>query len=138
MSKIGLVSCAKRKLSYPAPASDLYSSVPFKKARRYVEKHCDRWFILSAKHGLLHPDDVIEPYDVTLNTMPAANRRQWAQRVLPEIYTTTNAGDVLVFLAGEKYREYLIPEIEKRGYRIEVPMQGLRSGKQLQWLDKNL
>lgn len=31
--------------------------------------HCDQWAILSAKHGLIDPDKVIEPYDVTLSTM---------------------------------------------------------------------
>ena len=138
MAKIGFVSCVSQKLPYAAPARDLYTSALFTKARLYVQKHCDEWFILSAKYGLLTPDDNIEPYDVTLNTMPATDRRQWAQHVLPDIHANTNVGDVLVFLAGQKYRQYLIPLLEASGYQIEVPMQGLGIGKQLQWLGENL
>lgn len=27
----------------------------------YAERTCGRWYILSAKHGLVHPDTVLEP-----------------------------------------------------------------------------
>ncbi|WP_395858435.1 DUF6884 domain-containing protein [Arthrobacter sp. KBS0702] len=40
----------------------------FKKASAYAELTCDRWYILSAKHGLLHPDEIIQPYDMRLGT----------------------------------------------------------------------
>ena len=43
--------------------------------RRYVERTCDSWWILSAVHGLVAPDDALEPYDVTLNDASRAERR---------------------------------------------------------------
>lgn len=138
MSRIGFVSCVSKKLPHAAPAEELYTSPLFKKASAYVRAHCDRWFILSAKHGLLLPSTVIEPYDVTLNKMPAADRRQWAERVLPDIYANCDKGDTLIFLAGQKYRQYLIPALQEKVYKKEVPMYGLSIGKQLQWLGENL
>ena len=35
----------------------------FYKARTYVERTGRPWFVLSAKYGLVHPDEVIAPYD---------------------------------------------------------------------------
>jgi hypothetical protein len=49
-----------------APAGDLYVSSLFMGRRRFVEASCDRWFILSALHGGVDPDEVIEPYDESL------------------------------------------------------------------------
>ena len=73
---IYLVSCVGQKLKTPAPARDLYTSVWFRKARSYVESTGLPWSVLSAKHGVVHPDEVIAPYDLTLNSMKVADRRQ--------------------------------------------------------------
>ncbi len=47
-----------------ARALEPYVSQLFKKASAYAELTCDSWYVLSAKHGPVHPDEVIEPYDV--------------------------------------------------------------------------
>lgn len=52
---VGLVGCTSQKLKRPAPARELYVSSLFKKASAFAERSCDRWYVLSAKHGLLHP-----------------------------------------------------------------------------------
>jgi methionyl-tRNA formyltransferase len=67
---LGLVSCAKSKRSYPCTAKEMYQpSDLFRKAYGYAVKRYDLVAILSAKYGLLLPDEVIEPYDLTLNMM---------------------------------------------------------------------
>ena len=50
-----------------------------------MEGTCNAWFILSAKHGLVSPDAVLEPYDESLTGMSAAPRRAWAGHVLAQI-----------------------------------------------------
>jgi hypothetical protein len=52
-----LVSCVKSKLSRSAPARTLYTSAWFRKVRDIVEKSGARWFVLSARHGLVAPGD---------------------------------------------------------------------------------
>lgn len=79
---IVLVACAGKKLPHAAPAKDLYASSLFEKSRAYAEDRAAAWFILSALHGLVEPDAVIEPYDVNLNDMSAAARRAWSRRVI--------------------------------------------------------
>lgn len=63
--RIALVGCTKGKLPARAPARDLYVGDLFAKARAYAQTF-DAWYVLSARHGLVLPDEVIEPYDVTL------------------------------------------------------------------------
>lgn len=60
----------------PAAAQDLYTSPLFAGRRRWVERTCPRWLILSAKYRLATPKRVIAPYDQTLTGMPFAKRRE--------------------------------------------------------------
>lgn len=71
---VGLLGRASQKLRCPAPARELYVSPLFKKASVYAEQTCDRWYVLSAKHGLVHPDVVLELYDMRLGSIPADRR----------------------------------------------------------------
>jgi len=52
-------------------AKDLYVSTLFFGRRSFVERSCGQWWILSAEHGLVHPDEVLGPYDVTLKDASA-------------------------------------------------------------------
>ena len=132
--RLFLVSCVKTKLAKPAAAKDLYISDWFRKARACVERKGGAWRILSAKYGLVHPDDVIRPYEKTLNTMRVAERRVWAQDVLNALEPSLADADTVVFFAGERYREFLEPWLTNRGIRLDVPMRGLSQGRQLAWL----
>ncbi|WP_366521820.1 DUF6884 domain-containing protein [Herbaspirillum rubrisubalbicans] len=76
--KVALIDRCGPKLSAAAPASQLYRSPVFQKSKRYAELHCDEFAILSAKYGLVLADQVIDPYDLTLNGMTAVERRKWA------------------------------------------------------------
>lgn len=135
---IYLLSCAGKKQPVPAPAKDLYASPWFRKARRYAESTTQPWFILSAKHDLVHPDEVISPYDCTLSTMAVEHRRQWASRVLTELKPHLYGVGSIVLLAGNTYRQYLEPSLRTHGLEVSVPMKGLRIGEQLRWLNKRV
>ncbi len=131
---IYLLSCVRQKQPVPAPAKDLYTSSWFRKARCYVENTGQPWFVLSAKYGLVHPDEVIAPYDCTLNAMPVAERRRWASRVLKQLEPHLDGVKCVVFLAGKRYREFLELPLRHQGLDVRVPMEGLRIGEQSQWL----
>jgi cytoplasmic iron level regulating protein YaaA (DUF328/UPF0246 family) len=136
--KIALVACVGKKTTAPRPACNLYTSAWFRKASSYAQQIADRWFILSAKYGLLPPDRVIAPYDETLNRMPAAQRRAWAKRVLQDLRQEVHAGNNIIILAGQRYREHLIDPLEAWGCNVDIPMRGLRIGEQLRWLNEHL
>lgn len=134
MKKIVLLSCGRKKRQHKTKASDLYIGSLFKLALQYARnQNPDAIFVLSAKHGLLDLDTEIEPYDKTLNKMISAERKEWAKAAAAQLNERTDVeNDHFVFLAGQKYREHLIPHIS----HYKIPMEGLRFGEQLQFLKR--
>jgi len=131
---IALVSCVKAKRPAPSPAHDLYTSHLFRALRGYAEAIADRWYILSAEHGLVDPDRILAPYDRTLNKMPKRERDAWAERVRHQISEEVPDGAEIVILAGARYREGLEEPLRELGFTVTVPLEGLPIGKQLQRL----
>lgn len=134
IQRIGLVGCVKSKLKRSAPARDLYISPLFQGRRRYVEQSCDRWFVLSAKHGLVDPDTVLEPYDETLKNTSRSQRHQWSEAVIRDLALRLGAfrGITFEIHAGDEYRAFgLAAGIKKLGGEITVPTEGLGLGQQL-------
>jgi hypothetical protein len=136
MKKIVLISCVSKKLSQEAKAKDLYISQLFKLNLAYAYKlNPDKIFILSAKYGLLKLETTIEPYEMTLNTMSSSAVKEWAELVLADLKKEADLqSDKIIFLAGERYRRYLIPALT----HYEVPLSGLPIGKQLQYLGRRV
>ena len=132
-----LISCVSKKRDVPAPAKDLYESELFHRARAYVEASGRPWFILSAKHGLVAPGEVIAPYDETLNTMGVADRRAWAEKVQAQMDERLPAAERIVVFAGQRYREFLMAYLRRRATKVEVPMKHLGIGEQLSWLGRS-
>jgi len=132
MKQIVLISCVSKKLENKSKAKDLYASPLFKKNLKYaISLKPDNIFILSAKYGLVGLNEEIEPYDLTLNEMRSNEIKEWAKTVLTQLKKLTDLKiDEFIFLAGNNYRKYLLPDITN----YKVPMEGLPIGKQLQWL----
>ena len=126
--RVALIACCGSKRDQVTPAKDLYTSALFRKSRRWAERHCDDYYILSAKYGLLDKDQCIAPYDCTLNQMTAQERRQWSAEVQTQIETRLPNCDLTV-LAGKKYSDWTVTQY------TEKPLAGLGIGQQLQWLN---
>lgn len=124
--RVVLVACCGKKKKGSWTAGEIYQSELFLKSKAWAEKNGDRWGILSAKYGLIWPDQVIEDYDVTLNEMPSSDRKVWGERVRCQLEPIR--GEKLIVLAGNKYCEWT------NGFDVERPMEGLGIGQQLQWL----
>jgi len=140
--EIGLVSCVKSKRDYPTVPRDLYTSEYFARMRRYAEQEHDEWWILSAKHGLLHPDgEPIEPYEETLREHAVSERREWAESVTDQLRAKGLFGSPVTFVvhAGKDYYGELLPQLESvDGVSVEIPTEGLRIGEKLAWYGDRL
>jgi DGQHR domain-containing protein len=135
MLTIGLVGCSKRKLPHPAPARELYISPLFQFAARYCGATCDCWFVLSAKHALVEPAEMLAPYDVTLRHLTTAGRETWACRVVEQLRQRglLNAGHRFQLHAGAVYARPLT-----RHLPAEQPLAGLGIGQRLSWYRRQL
>ena len=95
----------------------------------------DKIFILSAKHGLLKLNEVIEPYNETLNTKNKKEQEDWANTVLIQIKKECNINnDTFIFLAGKNYYKDLIQFLPN----YKIIMENMPIGKRLQWLTKEI
>jgi hypothetical protein len=125
-----LISCVKSKRDYPCAAKDLYCSPLFKAQRQYAQAVSRMWFILSAKYGLLEPEQQIAPYEMTLKAAPAPEKKRWASDVFTALQQKIVPSDKIVITAGESYCRYLLPLLRAEGFQVERPLKGLSMGFQ--------
>ena len=133
MRTVTLVACAATKLDRPAPARELYRSDLFAKSSTYAQR-LGEWYILSAAHGLVHPDTVLEPYNVTLDDMTRDERMVWGCRVAWRLPMFNIQADRCVVLAGRAYRDPIMAALRRRFAEVVIPLEGLGIGHQKQRL----
>lgn len=140
LSDVILVSCSKSKAARPSAARDLYTSSTFRKARAYAERVGRPWFILSAEHALVRPEDWLAPYDRYLPDTPPWYRQVWGEWVTARLELLLgNLGDRRCEVhAGEAYVEALRGPLTARGVELALPLQGLRQGQRSSWYDAHI
>jgi len=134
--RIGLVGCVSKKRSTPQAARNLYASTLFSGRRSYVEHSCSEWWILSAEHHLVHPSEILTPYDLALKELGRAERRFWSRQVLSAIdeRIRPDRGDTFEVHAGGEYRDFGLSDgLRERGCSVELPTEGQRIGEQLRF-----
>ena len=146
MRQVIFISCVSKKEKGPLSAEDLYVSPWFKKALKYAKhlrkesKVSTEIFILSAKYGLLSLDERIVFYEQTLNKMNAAEKKEWAKKVISQLaqkkYSVCNTQ--FTFLAGKNYRKGILSLLCLEEGQVAIPMKGLPIGKQLQFLTNKI
>ena len=148
MSKrIILIACVSQKADKRTIAKDVYISQLFKSSLAYAQKlKPDKIFILSALHHLLDLNKEIEPYDVTLSSVPknkrkvglkiltSSEKKVWGKKVIEQLSNQTNLqNDEIIFLAGQQYIKPLINYIP----HYKNPLLGLKQGERLKFLKEN-
>ncbi len=150
---VALVACCGEKADHPAPARELYQSHLFRLSLAYAERILGgEVYILSAQHGLVRLDQVLEPYDLSLREMDAEERAWWGHEVemqLAEVlgaeHTHEEDAEPLhefrwnFFLHDPRLRVVLLagalcrpPEI--LGVTVEEPLAGMGIGQRKAWL----
>jgi hypothetical protein len=132
---IVLVACGKQKLKTRATARTLYTGDLFLKARAWAEHNASSWFILSAKHGLLHPDAEVDPYDESLASFSTAGLLAWNEAVSRsfDFAASSIRHDQVIVLAGQRYRGWCMGRAN-----FAFPLQSLGIGQQKAWLKRTI
>lgn len=132
MERFVFIGCGKRKKpprGKPYRAVDLYEGGYFRLclqlARQYTDDRHIR--ILSAKHHVLSLEDLVEPYELTLNKFSSKELAAWKAEVAKHL--TTLRGELL-FICGDRYHRGLPG-------RAIIP-QGLTIGFQQRWIKQQL
>ena len=128
-----LVGCGKRKQKVPAKAKDMYIGPLTSRTIKYGQSlpH-DKLFILSAKYGLLKEDEVIAPYDLTLNNMNDKEVLRWAIMVTKQLEEVCDVkNDFFYILCGNQYYKFLIDRVLKN---YKILMRGMTQGQRIAYL----
>jgi len=153
VGRAALVGCGDAKHDGLLPAREKYRSGYFGLKRDFAETFCSRWWILSAKFGLLEPDRVIDDYDVSI-TDDDVDPARWVENVCTTLLDvdwpeTTEDGRELVWelyaLAGSDYLEagdqdgtalrVQLPDVTPEHVTIRFPFDDLAGiGYQNGWL----
>ncbi|EHQ36201.1 tRNA-guanine transglycosylase DpdA [Methanoplanus limicola] len=116
-----ITSCTKNKLEIPddkpVAAKDLYLGTLFDKVKKYSAAMGYEYMIISAKYGLLSPDDKIKTYNKVLSKKSDADdiRDQVEEKLTPLL----NDYDKILVIAGKNYREVLNGVIDDRFYILK-------------------
>ncbi|MFE8599822.1 DUF6884 domain-containing protein [Archangium violaceum] len=139
VARVALVACGKTKRATAAPAGELYTGALVRMALEYARRTCEQVFILSAKHGVLALDTVVEPYDETLVGRRKFERLAWGERVAARVQQLVPPPADLLLLAGSMYLEALQkPLLAADRYMYSTPLAGQGIGEQLAWLKEAL
>lgn len=130
-----LVTCVKSKGDVPAAAKDLYVSPLFVRQRVYAESKGRPWFILSAEHGLVGPDEWLAPYERYLPDTPTSYRDAWGRWVAERLDLLAGPlhGKVVELHAGSAYVDALSPYLIAKSATLRTPLEGLSMGQRLAW-----
>jgi hypothetical protein len=130
-----LIGCVRTKRTAAAPASELFASPLFEGRRRYAIASGLPWYILSAKFGLLAPDDVIGPYDVYLADQSPGYKKAWGEFVAAQLeqHERGLSGRTIEVHAGAAYVDPLRAPLATRKVMLVTPLAHLRQGEQLAW-----
>lgn len=134
-----VVACSSQKIPLSrgerVPAAELYSASDlFRKAAAYAEQHGDEWVILSAKHGLVFPDQLLGDYNVRLRR---GGDQAWAAIVSAQLRQHYDpATTKFVVLAGADYRAHLFEPGSE--FHYTAPLKGKGIGQQKAWLKERI
>ena len=124
MKPLYLIACSASKLDRAAAAADIYTGQAFKLAMKAARRADAEVIILSALHGAIMPDQIIEPYNSFLGGMNKADRAAWAARTAAQL--APYADREAVILAGKHYAAAAAAFKNKT-----APLAGLGIGQQL-------
>lgn len=149
---VALVGCCAEKLDKAAPAHELYRSPLFRLSLAHAKRMTGEVFVLSALHGLVPLDRVLEPYDLALSEMDEFERAWWRHEVeaqLAELLGATLDSRLDEDAAGETDAEWFLHDPRLRvvllagalyrpgGFlegKLEEPLEGMGIGARLSYL----
>jgi hypothetical protein len=107
----------------PTTAAELFASPGFARARQVAAASGTPWFVLSAKHGLLDPADVVGPFDVQLGERSPAYRRAWGEWVVAQLgERIALEGTVVEVHGGVDFAQPLRHPLDRRGAGLELAL----------------
>lgn len=123
MKTILIVSASRRMKSKISPAKEMYEGPLFRVVRRFCEAKGYDYAIISPKHGLVLPEEPVEPYS-NVDIADETVFRRLQDKVLSRLRDILPEYDRVIVVAGARYRELLKPVWDNRFTYIKASGYG--------------
>ncbi len=124
-ARVVLIGSSGATAAAPVRVADLFQSAGFTRAREHAVSSGLPWFVLSAKHGLLEPDDVVAPYALELGDSSTVYRSAWGEWVAAQLGERVQlAGATVEVYGGVDFAQPLRQPLARRGAALELPLPG--------------
>ena len=132
-----VIGCSREKLEMAAPSRNLYMSDRFRHSVDLATGMAAPFVILSAKHGVVEPGEVLEPYDMDIATLSDAHQRSWAQAAVERLAVHAQ-GRAISVLATGTYERLLLSANGARQQPLEIvaPWLELEAPDRVVWLNE--
>ncbi len=98
----------------------------------------DKWFILSAKYGLIEPENKISPYDIKIDDLKDEAKNKWVKEVSKKLKLIIDKDQPIVFLGDSKYFEDISIILRKTNITTFIPFKHISHNHRVDWLSQNL
>ena len=122
------VSCGSSKKNIAGietvPARELYDS-PAHTCKDRFGRHSAGYYIMSARHGLIHYSERIGYYDELLDNKSDEEIRQWGREVADDLASAVAAEgyDAVVLIGSKTYVEAVLPHASQLAVPVLTPWQ---------------
>jgi len=111
--RLAIINCKSKKQTYKCTAEELYSiSFQFRSQVEFIKEYYDDYLILSTKYGLVYPNSIIEPYEISLatgsrlkntNSLSEIELKEWINSVTNQIESLSRLYDVIDLHISNQY-----------------------------------
>jgi hypothetical protein len=133
-SYLAIISCKSGKMDYTCEAKELYSkNVFFREQYAFLEAAYDKILISSAKHHLILPTKVIEPYELSFDERVRVNKvriiaddgykKQWGIKVKNQIDKVIDMFDEIHLHLPNSYWKWIKPYFKNNPKVIKISQQ---------------
>ncbi len=139
-TSIALIAASRRQRGDICRAAEQSDPSPvFRRARDYCERTYAEWYILSARHHLVAPYQVVGPDNGSVHTLDADERLAWAQSVAQALRARQERSAEpirFVLYASQRYADLLLRAAPTLA--LDLPLSGLGLAERLHWYDQRL
>jgi hypothetical protein len=123
--RVALIGSSGATADDARPAGQMFRSDGFARAREHALHSRLPWFVLSAKHGLLDPGEVISPHRIQIDDQPAGYRTAWGEWVVAQLSDRLQLDGVVVEVhGGVDFAQPIRQPLTRRGAVLEIPLPG--------------
>lgn len=132
-----VIGCGRDKTSIATAARNLYVSDRFQRSLTVAQKLTAPFAILSAKHGVVDPDRILDPYDLDLSHLSDADQRLWANLAIEQLAKHAEGRSICILATGP-YVSRLVEANRARRQPLKIisPWLKLERPDRLAWLNE--